>query len=289
MGENSKIEWTHHTFNPWIGCAKVSPGCAHCYAEELMATRYNRVEWGENGTRVKTGPSNWRKPLKWNREAEQAGERRRVFCASLADVFEGRRELIPWRVELFQLIDATPWLDWLLLTKRPENISRMMPPRVATDRQPIFPGCPGPLGEPVPCVIRTSKRINVWLGTSVENQDTAEQRIPHLLDAPAAVRFLSCEPLLGPINLDLWRTPIDWVIVGGESGWGARKCYVEWVRDIRDQCKAAGAACFVKQLGRFPDAEDDLNAVILADTINDSKGGDWNEWPADLRVREFPR
>ena len=253
MGENSKIEWTHHSFNPWIGCSKVSAGCANCYAEELMAIRYKRVQWGEQGTRKRTSDRNWREPLKWNREAEQAGERRRVFCASLADVFEGRRELIPWRVELFQLIAVTPWLDWLLLTKRPEYFVRFLP----------WYGEGEPPG-------------NVWLGTSVENQQTADQRIPHLLDAPAVLRFLSCEPLLGPVTLSRsteWIVPcgIDWVIVGGESGHRARPCDLQWIRSILNQCESASVPCFVKQLGGGTD-----------------KRGDWDKWPADLRVREFP-
>lgn len=175
MGRESKISWTHSTFNPWIGCTKVSAGCAHCYAEATMDTRWGRVKWGDNGTRSKTSEKYWRDPIRWNADAIAARERRRVFCASLADVFEDRDELIPWRSELMDLIIATPQLDWLLLTKRPENIDRM--------------------------VGGWTNRHNVWLGTSVENQETANERIPKLMQCGAAVLFLSCEPLLGPIDL----------------------------------------------------------------------------------------
>jgi protein gp37 len=129
MAENSNIEWTHHTFNPWIGCTKVSDGCKNCYAENLMDKRYGRVKWGPQGTRVRTSEANWKKPLKWNREAEAKGERHRVFCASLADVFEDKPdqpEMEQWRLELLELIIKTPYLDWLLLTKRPENVRGMV-------------------------------------------------------------------------------------------------------------------------------------------------------------------
>lgn len=266
MGENSKIQWTDHTFNPWIGCAKVSAGCANCYAEDLMDTRYHKAKWGVNGTRVPTSPANWREPVKWNREAERDGVRRRVFCASLADVFEDREELEPWRAHLFDLIDKTPHLDWLLLTKRPENIHL------------------------------DAVRRNVWLGTSVENQDAADTRIPHLFKAPGAVRFLSCEPLLGPVDLGAYIHGLDWVIVGGESGNKARPCMVDWIRAIRDQCKEAGVACFIKQLGALPftphpGVEWNGYDFVYDDQLdlNDKKGGDWSEWPEDLRVREFPK
>lgn len=205
MAENSKIEWTDHTFNPWIGCAKVSPGCKNCYAETLMDQRYGRVKWGVNGTRSRTAPANWKQPLKWNREAERSGIRRRVFCASLADVFEDRPELVEWRADLFKLIDATPFLDWLLLTKRPENIGKMYAPMVLSDQKEwnrannSLPSSGLRFPDPIPGV----RRHNVWLGTSVENQATADERIPHLLKAAHLARFtfLSCEPLLGPVDL----------------------------------------------------------------------------------------
>ena len=155
MGANSKIEWTHHTFNPWTGCQKVSAGCTNCYAES-WAKRSGVVKWGANGTRRKTSKSNWQQPIKWNREAQEAGERRRVFCASLADVFEDRDDLVLWRHDLFDLIEETPHLDWLLLTKRPEDAWLYLTGMYAGD-------------APLP---------NVWLGTSVEDQQRAEERIP---------------------------------------------------------------------------------------------------------------
>lgn len=261
MGQNSAIEWTDHTFNPWMGCAKVSDGCKHCYAETMMDKRWGKVEWGPQGTRVRTSAANWNQPLKWNREAEAAGVRRRVFCASLADVFEDRPALHLWRTDLFKLIDATPHLDWLLLTKRPENVVKM----VLWDA----PGCK-PSG-------------NVWFGTSVENQVTADERIPHLLRIPAAVRFLSVEPLLGKIEFSnvtkrsdavfqLGKKAMDgihWVIVGGESGPKARPMHPDWARSIRDQCLAAGVPFFFKQTG--------------------GQQKPFVPIPDDLMIREFPR
>lgn len=272
--ENSKIEWTDHTFNPWIGCTKVSAGCQHCYAEELMDKRYGKVKWGPQGTRQRTSAANWRKPLQWNKLAWETckecgwrgpvhethdfcpncdGEellpaRARVFCASLADVFERRDELIPWRADLMTLIGATPNLDWLLLTKRPENILDMTPwpwhmSRVG-DSNDLAPG-----GGIWPA--------NVWIGTSVENQEAADKRIPELLKVPAKVRFLSCEPLLGPVDLGFpfvsdnpWMTleHVDWVIAGAESGHGARPMQLDWVRSIRDQCQKSYTAFFFKQM-----------------------------------------
>lgn len=235
MGENTRIEWAHHTFNPWIGCTKVSPACDHCYAE-AWAKRSGLVEWG-NHPRRRTSAANWREPIKWNREAAAAGVRRRVFCASLADVFDNQVN-IHWRDDLWTLISATPHLDWLLLTKRPQNIRHMLPH-----------GWPW---------------ANVWLGTTVENQEEADRRIPHLLETPAAVRFLSCEPLLGPIDLTEYRSwpcrdelsdfewnseGIDWVICGGESGPGARPMHIEWARSLRAQCAAASVPFFFKQHG----------------------------------------
>jgi len=277
MGENSKIEWTDETFNPWIGCAKVSPGCANCYAERDFDHRKGRVKWGVNGTRSRTSASYWNQPLRWNKKAAAAGVRRRVFCASLADVFEDRAELAPWRAGLFALIDATPNLDWLLLTKRPENIMRLTPSMSAHAGTHHF-----------------APRRNVWLGTSVENQAAADARIPHLLACPAAVRFLSCEPLLGHVNISgglftqppryngeddeepesggLWRGPsplgrdgIRWVIAGGESGPSARPFDPDWARALLSQCRTAGVPFFGKQW--------------------DKK----RELPDDLMVREFPR
>lgn len=242
------IEWTAtidpdgtvhpgYTFNPWLGCTKVSDGCKHCYAESLMDHRYGKVKWGPTGQRQRTSAANWRKPLQWNRQAEAqvsaGGRRPRVFCASLADVFEDNLQLVEWRDELFTMIEKTPYLDWLLLTKRPHRIM-----------------------EDVPAAWRRWFPDNVWLGTSIENQEAADQRIPELLSVPAKVRFLSCEPLLGEVSLRRWAppsagwapSPIHWVIVGAESGHGARPMNLDWARSLRDQCQAASVSFFFKQM-----------------------------------------
>lgn len=246
MAENSAIAWTDHTFNPWIGCTKVSPACDRCYAES-WANRFGKPElW--KGKRSRTSPANWRKPLAWNASAAAYGERRqRVFCASLADVFDNQ---VPdeWRADLWRLIAATPNLDWLLLTKRPQNIAKMLPPG---------------WGEGWP---------NVWLGTTVENQEEVERRTPHLTAIPAAVRFLSCEPLLAEVNLEPYFGGIDWVIAGGESGGGARPMHLEWARTLRENCAAYGVSFFVKQIGGVRDKRDKME-----------------RFPPDLRVREWPR
>jgi protein gp37 len=288
VGENTTIAWTNHTFNPWRGCTKISAGCAHCYAE-AMSFRNPGVlgVWGDNGTRVVAAESMWRQPLKWDREAGKAGERRRVFCASLGDVFEDWVDLVNPRIRLFGLIQSTPNLDWLLLTKRPENVKPWLE---GARLQRLWP------------------LSNVWLGVSVEHQAAADERIPILLSIPAQVRFLSMEPLLGPVNLDSIRRQlpdsigvvrggvlgdtdgrmfsprgakgfgIDWVIVGGESGPKARPFDLAWARSIRDQCKSAGVPCFVKQLGENPVGLGLAGAWPIG----------WTEWPEDLRIREFP-
>lgn len=310
MGENSGISWTDHTFNPWMGCTKVSPACANCYAERDWDKRYGKVKWGDGGTRVKTSVENWKKPLQWNRAYEQAitawniecksGEQRaldlgfvkplrpRVFCASLADVFEAwtgpihasegdiiirpyldrentpefwdtceaetlKRDPQGWspitmndlRRELFKLIDATPHLDWLLLTKRPENISRMWPDNNLEKAAELW-GKPG--GHDV-----LKYRSNVWLGASVESADYLG-RIDTLKACGdlASVFFLSCEPVVGPMpTLGEHIDGIDWVISGGESGPAARPADPEWFRSLRDQCATAGVPFHFKQWGEF--------------------------------------
>lgn len=251
MAENSKIEWTDHTFNPWIGCQKVSPGCDHCYAES-MAKRYGWVEWGQRktettepsvGQRKRTSPANWRKPLQWAKAARGTGKRPRVFCASLADWLDNQvpRE---WRYDLWQLIEATPELDWLLLTKRIENYEKLVPWH--TDKIPP----------------------NIWLGTTCEDQERADKRVSILRHIPATVRFLSCEPMIGPIDLErggfaLHRSMVSpagkkypgihWVICGGESGHGARMMQPAWAARLRADCEAADVAFFMKQMtGKKP-------------------------------------
>lgn len=313
MAENSKIEWTDHTFNPWIGCTKVSPACDHCYAETQNDFRkWNAAGWGPHAPRKRTSAANWRKPLAWDRQAAAEGVRRRVFCASLADVFDNHKSIEQeWRDDLWKLIANTPNLDWLLLTKRPQNIKRFLPDEWQAG---FWPG-----GRP-----------NVWLGTTVENQEEADRRIPHLLSVPAVVRFLSCEPLLGPVRLDqvvnalsdgegqLWINAlsgyvwdnlgdscgtgkrISWVICGGESGPHARPMHPGWARSLRDQCAAAGVAFHFKQWGEWlPLGQSGFNAWSAANRsakaqakrwlgyakFNDSAGGPTTETigPAETR------
>lgn len=269
MAEATKIQWATHSFNPWMGCAKVSAGCRSCYAETLVTGRMGLPVWGAHADRKITADSTWKEPYRWQKKARAAGERHRVFCASLADVFEPRPEVAEARRRLFQLIEGTPDLDWLLLTKRPESAARL-----ARDA-----GWTGDWPE------------NVWAGTTVESQEMFVERVPHLLGVPARVRFLSCEPLLESIDLTLVQVgaygvnplhDIGWVIVGGESGPGARPFDLEWARQIRHQCNAGGSTFFFKQAGSRPV---DGGAPLK---LRDSKGGDLAELPADLRVQQFP-
>jgi protein gp37 len=272
MGTQTTIGWTDRTFNPWIGCTKVSPGCKFCYAEVSPAARFMNIPWGPGKPRHLTADGNWMLPERWNKDARRKGIRLRVFCASLADVFDA--EVNPtWRMDLWNLIARTPNLDWQLLTKRPENIPAMLPKDWET-------------GWP-----------NVWLGTSVENQETADLRIPLLLKVPARIRFLSCEPLLGPVDLPFTPTPfgnmeIHWVIIGGESGPHARHCQLDWVRSILEQSVHAGVPVFVKQLGSNQgDAAVPVRTLTFAGSeyiLRDPKGEDPAEWPEWLRVQQFP-
>lgn len=259
MGAKTEIQWADATFNPWWGCQRVSSGCVNCYAE-TWAKRYGHNVWGPAKTTERRlfGEKHWSEPLKWNEQARKTSTRTRVFCASMADVFEDHPDVYAARRRLWETIEVTPHLDWLLLTKRPENIIRMLPSSWIARPRPT-----------------------VWLGTSVEDQEQADKRIPELLKVPAAVRFLSCEPLLGPISLfdtsegvlggvavirdggrshapsepDEWVDTsypgIDWVIVGGESGPCARPMHPNWARSLRDQCECAGVAYFFKQHGNW--------------------------------------
>jgi protein gp37 len=242
MAENSAIEWCDHTFNPWEGCQKVAPECDNCYAEARDKRFTGGKHWGPDAPRRRTTFASWLHPIMWNKRAVAEGIRYRVFCASLADVFDNAVDP-RWRIDLFELIRLTPNLDWLLLTKRPQNMRGMLPYDWGN-------------GWP-----------NVWLGTSAGSQKTANTNIPHLLATPAAVRFVSCEPLLGPVDLTACprddallgylpdetgdRSAIDWVICGGESGPGARPMHPDWARSLRDQCQAAGVAFFFKQWGEY--------------------------------------
>lgn len=289
------IEWTAtrlpdgtllpgFTMNPWVGCTKVSPSCDHCYAESWAKRTGHPELW--TGERRRTTPENWRKPLKWNKEAYASGIRRKVFCASLADVFDNQAP-IKWLVDLLDLISGTPHLDWLLLTKRPQNIAKRL--RAAAEA-----GAGVVSGFVWQWLDGGNLPANVWLGTTVENQEEADRRIPHLLAVPAAVRFLSCEPLLGPVRLhdlsaenhrtidalrgESWRwgaegvrydlttgaSRLSWIIAGGESGGGKRPMDLAWMRSLRDQCAAVGIPFFGKQIDKVQ-------------TI-----------PPDLMVRQFP-
>ncbi len=353
MSENTKIEWADHSWNPWIGCTKVSPGCLHCYAEHSTPTRVHRAQgrelWGKGASRQRTSAAHWKQPAKWSKipceEWEVNGcskpgcgyadgkpcigcglvvNRKRVF-PSLCDWLDDEVP-IEWLADFLKVIHDTPNIDWLLLTKRPENFAKRIT-EAQCRRGGVIDRAKGNseisrfatwlefwrTGAEVPA--------NVWIGTSVEDQTRADQRIPDLLRIPARVRFLSVEPLLGSVILGLDNhcnssacscAKIGWVIVGGESGKGARPCNVGWIRDIVRQCGAAGVACFVKQLGvSIVDRNDagfegesvtewpmDTHTADIEPTVyqgapvsvklNHPKGGEPSEWPEDLRLREFP-
>lgn len=287
MGANTSIQWAHHTFNPWRGCARVSPGCDHCYAE-AMSRRNPAVlgTWGEGGSRPVAAEAYWRQPVRWCDEARMARRNSRVFCASLADVFEDRRDLDCHRERLFRLAYRTRTLvggglKWMFLTKRPQSIMPLLrlarhehPPNqtwgeiLDRDGQPPLPSW--------------------WFGTTVEDQRRADERLPHLLAVKAELRFLSCEPLLEPVDLTPWlRGGIGWVIVGGESSQGgarARDCDLDAVDSLVGQCRDAKVPVFVKQLGSRPVAPG-LGLLRL----KDRHGGEPEEWPDGMRVREVPQ
>ena len=268
MGEVSAIAWTDATFNPWWGCTRVSPGCENCYAETLATVRRKLPVWGVDAERKPMSEAYWRDPVKWNRKAGEGPERRRVFCASMADVFEmpPERNAQAWGVQtvarerLWKLIEATPNLDWLLLTKRPQNVRGLVP---------WTHGWPA----------------NVWLGTTTEDQKRYDERWPILAEIPAAIHFISHEPALGPLEIRHHEgARPDWVITGGESGHGARFYDLGWARRVVEQCREYGIAPFVKQLGADP-IDGTAGCSVR---LRDRKGGDPSEWPEELRVQEFP-
>lgn len=235
MGENSKIEWTRHTFNPWLGCTKVSPACDGCYAEAMMDHRYGRVRWGAGEDRVRTSAANWRKPIAWNKTAPGY-----VFCASLADVFDNEVDPL-WRRDLFALIEATPNLTWLLLTKRVGNVLKMTDPERGN---PVLPR-------------------NAAIGATMANQeeyDRDRMKLHELKEArEPAFTFASFEPMLGPVILD--RYAPDWIIVGGETDQGAHKARnadPDWFRAVRDQSRRFARAFFMKQMTRKAPIPTDL-------------------------------
>ena len=224
MGEFTKIAWTDHTFNPWIGCQKVSPGCDHCYAEAFFDHRFHKVQWGPHGKRKRTSATNWGLPFKWASEAASLGKSARVFCASMADVFDNKVDPA-WRTDLFDVIRMTPELDWQLLTKRPENIRKMLP----GDWHDGYG--------------------NVWLGTTAEDQKHYDRRWSILRAIPAKLHFISYEPALGPLKIESKPGPYpDWVICGGESGVGARYMKPRWARNLRDECRELDISFFMKQM-----------------------------------------
>lgn len=272
MGAESKIEWTNHTFNPWEGCMKVSEGCKHCYAEGRDKIWHLGAHWGPGSTRKPMSEQYWNQPAKWNEAAKTAGVRARVFCASLADVMEDHPEVEQHRLRLFKVIEDTPWLNWQLLTKRPENFERFLPKRWLMDMPD-----------------------NVWLGTSIEGP-LVLSRINDLLRVPASVHFLSMEPMIGEVDLkriphpehdpalgytwncltgvgidgervgDIYKLlpTITWVIVGGESGPQARPMSINWATDIRNDCRDYGVAFLFKQWGEWhPEGQ-----LMTGDVVN---------------------
>ena len=300
--KNSNIEWTDHTFNPWMGCTKVSPGCDHCYAEARMDKRLHKVQWGPGNPRQRTSEKYWKEPIEWNKQRfmqcavcgwrgaaaapvigcgkcgsiELDDTRAKVFCASLADVFDNEVPVL-WRQHLMSLVAKTPNLDWLFLTKRIGNARRMLTEASMHD------------GLLLTADDQYRPPANLWIGATITSQAEADRDIPKLLALPARVRFLSMEPLLGPVDLtrvmrraetgrgdpenpDVWtycdnvltgfrahqcggstdpRDAVNWVIVGGESGRGARPMHPDWARSLRDQCEAAGVPFLFKQWGEW--------------------------------------
>jgi protein gp37 len=318
MGKETGIAWTDHTFNPWWGCTKISPACDHCYAE-TWAKRLGMAIWGVDAPRRLFGPKHWNEPVRWNKSAGERGVRERVFCASMADVFESRDD-VP-RDALWTLVESTPHLHWQLLTKRIGNVARMVPPKWMHGFWPS----------------------NVWIGATIANQEEADRDISKLLALPARVRFVSYEPALGPVTwtpflprrmalaeipahaLDAGCTEgftngIEWLIVGGESGGKARSFYAAWAREAVSQCRSRNVPVFVKQMGSRvldrndagfdgcdeqswplrpdgcdPDVDFEPHTYVEryqgADCrikLVDRAGADPAEWPEDLRVQEFP-
>jgi len=251
MGERTGIEWCDHTFNPWIGCTRVSAACDSCYAE-TWAGRFFAGDGLWSGNRHRTSQSYRNQPFKWNRKARADGVRRGVFCLSLGD-FADNQVPEEWRDELWETIAQCPDLDWRILTKRPQNYVKMLPKSCAVQL--------AGMDWPWPWV---------WLGTTVENQEEIDRRYRHLAETPAVSRWFSIEPLLGPMDIGVaiaaapgrFDPPVDWVVVGGETGVNARPMHPEWVRSLRDQCSDVGVPFFFKQWGDWhPDA------LLMTDAI----------------------
>ena len=249
MAKNSAIAWTDNTFNPWWGCVRVSEGCVHCYAETFSKRTGNDI-WGVDKPRRFFKDKHWNEPKLWDKEAAKSDKPVYVFCASMADWLEDRPDLIEHRARLCKLVEDTPNLTWLLLTKRIENAVRLVP-------ESWHGNAP----------------VNAWFGVTTEDQKSYDKRIDALLDLRTSLNaskvWLSVEPQITSINLHN-KNP-DWIISGGESGAGCRPFNIEWARDLNEQCKRGNIAFFMKQQGGFPDKRDKIE-----------------QFPEDLRVRDFP-
>lgn len=256
MGKQTGISWTDHTFNPWWGCVKVSPACDSCYAE-TWAHRTGHEVWGKDAPRRFFGDKHWNEPVVWNRQAQAEGKRKKVFCASMADVFESREELSAPRARLWRLIEQTSWLDWLLLTKRPHNIKLMIPMTWLASPQP-----------------------NAWFGVTAENKDLAAKRLASLRDVPNVLPWVSYEPALGPVDWTPYLDFVKWIIFGGESGTTPRASLAQWAADSRDQCHAHNAKFFFKQAG---------NVLAKEWRCESREGKNPEEWPDEFRVQQFPK
>ena len=280
MGEATSIQWCDHTYNPWVGCPRVSPGCDHCYMHTI------RRRWGHDPDLVTlSSNATFDAPRRWNRKAKKDGVRRRVFANSFSDFFG--RESDAWRGRAWAMLKECDGLDFLILTKRHGRIAKHLPKDWGN-------------GYP-----------NVWLGVSAENQEWWDRRTAALEDIPAVVKWVSLEPMLGPVEPrgERW---ISWVVIGGESG-SKRPFLLPWARDMVAWCRGMGTAVFVKQLGANPvECETPtgrldghmkyvqvpeggvrknrpLTCAFCRDLdLQDGHGGNWEEWPKDLRVREYP-
>lgn len=267
MAMNSSIEWTDHTFNPWTGCTNISPGCDNCYAE-AWSKRSGHVKWG-NSPRKRTTDAYWKAPHIWQSKAArflaQFGRRQRVFCASLADVFDNQADAA-WRADLFKIIKETPSLDWQLLTKRPQNIRKMLPEDWGS-----------------------TGYSNVWLGFTAEDQVRFEQRKRFLDEIPARVWFVSYEPAIGALRIADDDPKPNWLISGGESGHGARPMISQWTRDIIADCRRLGIAAFHKQWGAYGNnplvQESGFSITEVKEIDQHGKGGGLVDGKL---VREFP-
>lgn len=310
MSEGTRIPWAHNTFNPWWGCVKIAPECQRCYAA-TFSHRLGHDLWGPNSARRMSSESYWQLPLKWNTDAARAGERRRVFCASMADWLEARPDLIAPRLRLFDLIRRTESLDWLLLSKRVGDWQAL----VAQAMQAV----PGACDAYDDTLIWLSDWLcgkppkNVWVGTTIGHPDRLDQ-ITALRAVPAVVHFISIEPLISELSFisdteigvlnalaglapgevsEVGSPRIAWAILGGESGAGARPMHLDWMRSLMAECRDAGTAVFVKQLGAnvytLPEGSGGDDGVTQRVRLIDRSGSDMAEWPPDLRVREFPQ